>query len=594
MPLTLERLKVLLQQQETEDVREMRTASSAHGAFAARVEKRSAGPLDPVSVHKLLTRPIPYTLFHCPLSQPQTTLVPWNSLPRHVQERLQQQQHQQDGNKIEEEDGDNDDDHRIVEVPRVLLDAPIVATPPQDSSNEQQQQQHHSTSSTTRSSMGRPLHGNLRDKLTEYTRGMSGQARPFRPGGIDQDHHHHHQPPKNSDESPRNNATADDEKEEDKNDEDPLRSQQAIAQNQRVLDQGAAASWKEGILLTVPPGVVVDTTAGDGGNGAVAGITWKSLGNEEMAALEDAQMLIFNEHNARHHSGGDNNEQTPSMLNRLPLSPPTRGASSAGPTAPAAPMGLFSKGFLDDDSLFGSSSSSSSSSSDDDDDDDDAKEEDNHDGDKDNEPNSKSIVAANRQETTTFGAEQEDMNVDKDEDIDALLAELSLSTDEDLLRKKQQQQNSGGSGNVLGNPLELAQRQARQQNDTARKMWADTSLLPIHGDFTTAIPNPAMTFPFTLDDFQQQAVARLERNESVFIAAHTSAGKTVVAEYCVALAMQRSTRCVYTSPIKALSNQKFRDFSLKFGAKNIGLITGDLQVNADDSTCLIMVCIATF
>jgi antiviral helicase SKI2 len=61
-----------------------------------------------------------------------------------------------------------------------------------------------------------------------------------------------------------------------------------------------------------------------------------------------------------------------------------------------------------------------------------------------------------------------------------------------------------------------------------------------------------------------------------------------VAEYAVALAKQRATRCVYTSPIKALSNQKFRDFSLKFGSESIGLITGDLQVNVDDSTCLIM------
>ena len=62
----------------------------------------------------------------------------------------------------------------------------------------------------------------------------------------------------------------------------------------------------------------------------------------------------------------------------------------------------------------------------------------------------------------------------------------------------------------------------------------------------------------------------------------------MVAEYAVALAMRRATRCVYTSPIKALSNQKFRDFSLKFGAKNVGLVTGDMQINADDSTCLIM------
>ena len=70
--------------------------------------------------------------------------------------------------------------------------------------------------------------------------------------------------------------------------------------------------------------------------------------------------------------------------------------------------------------------------------------------------------------------------------------------------------------------------------------------------------------------------------------AHSFDRKTVVAEYAVALAKQRSTRCIYTSPIKALSNQKFRDFSQKFGAANVGLVTGDLQVNVDDSTCLIM------
>ena len=56
----------------------------------------------------------------------------------------------------------------------------------------------------------------------------------------------------------------------------------------------------------------------------------------------------------------------------------------------------------------------------------------------------------------------------------------------------------------------------------------------------------------------------------------------------MALAKQHATRCIYTSPIKALSNQKFRDFSLKFGSSNVGLVTGDLQVNVDDSTCLIM------
>jgi DEAD/DEAH box helicase len=564
MPLTLERLKVLLKEEQEEEQQQQQQNATPDAVHVAAAKK--SGPLDPASVHKLLTRPIPYTLFHCPLSQPQTTLVPWNSLPRHVQEKLQQR----DADSMDNMDDDNDD--RIVEVPRALLDTPIaVAATPQESDD-----QHH-TIATTTTSMGRPLHGNLRDKLTEYTRGMSGQARPFRPGGIDTN--------LDDDNRKKTGASKDQNNDDDDEYEDPVRSHQAILQNQRVLSQSAATSWKEGILLTAPPGVDVAAASG--------GITWKSLGNEEMAALEDAAIMT-GDNNGNDRSDNDySSEPPPSMLNRPP--PPSSSRGAAGPTssaaAPAAPMGLFSKGFLDDDSLFGSSSISSS---DDDDDGDDEEQE----GEEDNEnksqvESSKQASSTNRQETTLGAAEQEvDMDVDKDEDIDALLAELSLSTDDDPLqqkrKKQQQQQQQNSSGSVLGNPLELAQRQARQQNDTARKMWADTSLLPIHGDFTTAVPNPAMTFPFTLDDFQQQAVARLERNESVFIAAHTSAGKTVVAEYCVALAMQRSTRCVYTSPIKALSNQKFRDFSLKFGAKNIGLITGDLQVNADDSTCLIM------
>ena len=75
---------------------------------------------------------------------------------------------------------------------------------------------------------------------------------------------------------------------------------------------------------------------------------------------------------------------------------------------------------------------------------------------------------------------------------------------------------------------------------------------------------------------------------SFFFANSCDFSDVSVAEYACALAKQRGTRCVYTSPIKALSNQKFRDFSQKFGSENVGLITGDLQLNVDDSTCLIM------
>lgn len=104
-------------------------------------------------------------------------------------------------------------------------------------------------------------------------------------------------------------------------------------------------------------------------------------------------------------------------------------------------------------------------------------------------------------------------------------------------------------------------------------------------DFSKKIPCPAVTFPFELDTFQKQAILKLEERQYVFVAAHTSAGKTVVAEYAIALSQRDLTRTIYTSPIKALSNQKYRDFKKTF--KDVGLITGDLQIDAS-AMCLIM------
>uniref|UniRef100_A0A673HWG5 Helicase SKI2W-like n=1 Tax=Sinocyclocheilus rhinocerous TaxID=307959 RepID=A0A673HWG5_9TELE len=104
-------------------------------------------------------------------------------------------------------------------------------------------------------------------------------------------------------------------------------------------------------------------------------------------------------------------------------------------------------------------------------------------------------------------------------------------------------------------------------------------------DFYKRIPDPAFKYPFELDVFQKQAILRLEAHDSVFVAAHTSAGKTVVAEYAIALSQKHMTRTIYTSPIKALSNQKFRDFKTTFG--DVGLLTGDVQLSPE-SSCLIM------
>ncbi|KAJ1469732.1 P-loop containing nucleoside triphosphate hydrolase protein, partial [Baffinella frigidus] len=71
----------------------------------------------------------------------------------------------------------------------------------------------------------------------------------------------------------------------------------------------------------------------------------------------------------------------------------------------------------------------------------------------------------------------------------------------------------------------------------------------------------------------------------VLVAAHTSAGKTAVAEYAIAMALRDNQRVVYTSPIKALSNQKFRELTDEF--QDVGLMTGDVTINPD-ATLLVM------
>jgi ATP-dependent RNA helicase DOB1 len=96
---------------------------------------------------------------------------------------------------------------------------------------------------------------------------------------------------------------------------------------------------------------------------------------------------------------------------------------------------------------------------------------------------------------------------------------------------------------------------------------------------------PARTWPFTLDPFQQVSIYSIQRNESVLVSAHTSAGKTVVAEYAIAQCLQNNQRVIYTSPIKALSNQKYREFLGEFG--DVGLMTGDVTINPT-ATCLVM------
>ncbi|KAK9129473.1 hypothetical protein Sjap_009960 [Stephania japonica] len=99
-------------------------------------------------------------------------------------------------------------------------------------------------------------------------------------------------------------------------------------------------------------------------------------------------------------------------------------------------------------------------------------------------------------------------------------------------------------------------------------------------------PKPsAKQFPFQLDPFQSEAIRCIENGESVMVSAHTSAGKTVVASYAIAMSLRDNQRVVYTSPIKALGNQKYREFKEEFS--DVGLMTGDVTIDPNAS-CLVM------
>ncbi|MDF1488006.1 DEAD/DEAH box helicase [Tessaracoccus caeni] len=100
------------------------------------------------------------------------------------------------------------------------------------------------------------------------------------------------------------------------------------------------------------------------------------------------------------------------------------------------------------------------------------------------------------------------------------------------------------------------------------------SIHPLVADF-------AAQYPFALDDYQLQGCDALAAGKGALVAAPTGAGKTVVGEFAVHLAVEQGRKCFYTTPIKALSNQKFHDLVDRYGADRVGLLTGDLSVNAE-------------
>ncbi|WP_033341337.1 DEAD/DEAH box helicase [Catenuloplanes japonicus] len=110
----------------------------------------------------------------------------------------------------------------------------------------------------------------------------------------------------------------------------------------------------------------------------------------------------------------------------------------------------------------------------------------------------------------------------------------------------------------------------------SRRRAAESANFPRLDDF-------ALDLGFDLDDFQREACQAVERGSGVLVCAPTGAGKTAVGEFAVYMALSSggNTKCFYTTPIKALSNQKYHDLADRYGADKVGLLTGDNVINAD-------------
>ncbi|OAA69845.1 ATP-dependent RNA helicase DOB1 [Cordyceps fumosorosea ARSEF 2679] len=211
--------------------------------------------------------------------------------------------------------------------------------------------------------------------------------------------------------------------------------------------------------------------------------------------------------------------------------------------------------------------------------------------------NGKAAVAAQKENTT------EDTEMGETSDAASKDGEAVKEDDSDTPSQQDKKRRKKGDGAVPVMTDSFETAESREVAGAQTFVPQDSSLILSHNiQHQVALPpdldyeyvplsehkspaEPARTYPFKLDPFQSLSVASIERDESVLVSAHTSAGKTVVAEYALAQCLKRNQRIIYTSPIKALSNQKYRDFEAEFG--DVGLMTGDVTINPTAS-CLVM------
>uniref|UniRef100_A0A7E4VDN8 Superkiller viralicidic activity 2-like 2 n=1 Tax=Panagrellus redivivus TaxID=6233 RepID=A0A7E4VDN8_PANRE len=203
-------------------------------------------------------------------------------------------------------------------------------------------------------------------------------------------------------------------------------------------------------------------------------------------------------------------------------------------------------------------------------------------------------MSDNTENVPAAEAEAQDVEMDSDDDADNLLNQI-VSGEVSTTLKRAYQGNEGDAAakvpKMVDDPL-YEKFESLQANFYSKRIDVLENCIHevvcptgIEVELKERQTEPAKTYPFQLDVFQKKAITCIDNNQSVLVSAHTSAGKTVVALYAIALALRDKQRVIYTSPIKALSNQKYRELQAEF--HDVGLMTGDVTINPEAS-CIVM------
>ncbi|XP_020187629.1 DExH-box ATP-dependent RNA helicase DExH15 chloroplastic [Aegilops tauschii subsp. strangulata] len=185
--------------------------------------------------------------------------------------------------------------------------------------------------------------------------------------------------------------------------------------------------------------------------------------------------------------------------------------------------------------------------------------------------------------------EDDDEEADEEEEDDDELdiRDADYDEDDDAEGDEELEEESGGEDEEAGDVAaedsrqETAERRQRSEQYKSQQVAKLVAEVREFGDDIIDYNELAGIYDFPIDKFQRLAIQAFLRGSSVVVSAPTSSGKTLIAEAAAVATVARGRRLFYTTPLKALSNQKFREFRSTFGDHNVGLLTGDSAINKD-------------